>query len=432
MTAHNLSRNTAWVLKIKKRSINEWMVLCISLWPFLMNMLLMIPGIPGIIKYIADGILLIFALLTFLGKKVAIRRSIFPFVLIVGLFFVYTLLTYLVQYQSAFYYLWGFRNNFRGYLAFFIYLELSKEQDVHSWYRILDILFWINLVVSLIQFFFLGVRQDYLGGVFGIEGGTNGYTQIFMCIVIAKSMLCYQEKKESGKSCLTKCVASLLVAAMAELKFYFVLFVLLLIMTGLLTRFSWRKILVYIGSGIAIIICVSLLEGWFGFKGFLSIKEIWRLASKPNYASARDLNRLSAISTLSKTIVTHPLERLFGLGLGNCDTSSFAIFNTPFYRQYSYLHYTWFTAPMIFLETGYIGLMIYLLFFVITFKLAQKRMDKDNLLLCKMAMIMSVLGIIFSFYNSTLRIEAAYMIYYVLAAPFIKRLNKERKYILTS
>ncbi len=412
-----------YVLRIRKRNLQEWMVLAIALWPFLMHILLSVPGMPGIIRYAADGMLLVFALLTFTGRQLRIRKSIYPLVLTVLLFAVYTMLVYLVQFQSPFYYLWGVRNNFRGYIAFFIFMELTSEREAKNWFQLLDILFWINFVLSVIQFFALGVRQDYLGGIFGTSGGTNGYTQIFMCIVLAKSLLSYQTKQENIKLCMLKCVAALLIAAMAELKAFFVFFAVLLIMVSFMTRFTWRKLVIYVVTGVALIVSVKLLEKWFGFEGFYSLEYLWRLATKENYATAQDLNRLSAICTLSKTIVTHPLERLFGLGLGNCDTSSFSIFNTPFYSKYSYLHYIWFSAPMMFLETGFLGLIIYLVFFVMCYLLARKQKNErtGNRLFCQMSMIMSVLCVMFAFYNSTLRIEAAYMIYFVLALPFIKR-----------
>lgn len=421
--AANLQKK--YVLRIRKRNLQEWMVVAIALWPFLMHILLSVPGMPGIVRYAADGMLLVFALLTFAGRQLRVRKSIYPLVLIVALFAVYTMLIYLVQFQSPFYYLWGVRNNFRGYIAFFIFAELTSEREAKNWFQLLDALFWINFVLSVIQFFALSVRQDYLGGIFGTSGGTNGYTQIFMCIVLAKSLLRYQAKQESIKLCMLKCAAALLIAAMAELKAFFVFFVVLLVMTNFMTRFTWRKLAIYVGTGIALVVGAKLLEKWFGFEGFYSLEYLWRLATKENYASGQDLNRLSAIGTLSRNIVTHPLERLFGLGLGNCDTSSFSIFNTPFYSKYSYLHYTWFSAPMMFLETGFFGLIIYLGFFATCYLLAKKRKNEKtgNKLFCQMSMIMSVLCVIFAFYNSTLRIEAAYMIYFVLALPFIKREN---------
>ena len=423
MTDNVTTGKSAGLFQIQKRGFQEWMVLIIALWPFLMNILLAIPSVPNTVKYIADGVLVLFALKVFAGKKLRIRRAIFPFVFLIGTFLIYTLLIYVFQFQSPFYYLWGIRNNFRSYIAFFIFVELTSQKEANNWYNLLDKLFWINFVLSLFQFFFMGIRQDYLGGVFGIKGATNGYTQIFMYIVVAKSLLCYQEKKEKAGMCLAKCTAALLIAAMAELKFFFVVMVLLLVMTSLLTHFNWKKVGAYFSIGIAIAISISLLENWFGFEDFFSVENLWRLATQENYSSGQDLNRLSAIGTLSKTIVTKPLERLFGLGLGNCDTSSFAICNTPFFRRYSFLHYIWFSAPMMFLETGYIGLLMYLGFFVLCFFQARKRKEEGtgNKLFCQMAMIMSVLCCIYAFYNSALRIEAAYMIYFVLALPFIKQ-----------
>ena len=85
------------------------------------------------------------------------------------------------------------------------------------------------------------------------------------------------------------------------------------------------------------------------------------------YVSNNDINRLTAIPSLIQRLDLSPMQQFFGLGLGNCDTASFSICNTPFYRHYDYLHYTWFTSAMIFLETGYLGLGLYTSFFVSCF-----------------------------------------------------------------
>jgi len=100
--------------------------------------------------------------------------------------------------------------------------------------------------------------------------------------------------------------------------------------------------------------------------------------------------------------------------------TAFAICNTPFYQRYSYLHYTWFSAAMLFLETGYVGLVLYGMFFVLVFQHAfRRRKVGGNVIYCQLAMMMVVVSGILLFYNSSLRTEAAYMIYFVFAAPFI-------------
>ena len=73
-----------------------------------------------------------------------------------------------------------------------------------------------------------------------------------------------------------------------------------------------------------------------------------------------------------------------------------------------------------FLETGYLGLIAYLSFFVMCFVLARKRMKSglSKELLCQISMITSLICIIMVFYNSALRTEAAYLSFFALSLPF--------------
>lgn len=408
-------------IRIKNRTFVQWLIILVALWSVLMRPVSSLPGVLGYLKYAPDGILFLLLLLSLRQKTLMFRREILANVLIVLGFFVYCLVVYLLRYQSIAYFLWGFRNNFRLYIAFFVFIAYLDVRDVSMWFKVMDVLFWVNAVVSVFQFVVLGIRGDYLGGIFGIQGATNGYTLGFMSIVIGKTLLESFDGSKSFWMGMLKCVASIGVAAMAELKIYFFMFPLLMIAVSILTRFSLRKLIFLILGFLVITFGAMLLVNWFGFQGFLSLKELWLSATKDSYASQGDINRLSAIPALSQEIMKSPIQRIFGLGLGNCDTSAFAVCNTPFYQNYGYLHYTWFTAAMIFLETGYLGLVIYSSFFVVCFLQACKRYKTGvgNLLYNRLAIMMSLLCVVLMVYNASLRTEPGYMIYFVLATPFI-------------
>ena len=84
------------------------------------------------------------------------------------------------------------------------------------------------------------------------------------------------------------------------------------------------------------------------------------------------------------------------------------------------MNYNWFSSAFLFLETGYIGLIAYLSFFVICFICAVRQLKKGaNELFCRISMIISIICIIMVFYNSSLRTETAYMVFFALALPFV-------------
>lgn len=416
-------------ITIRKRSLIHTVVFLVAFWSFLYKPISNLPGPLGYLKYLADGIVLLVLVLPLSNSRFCIRKDISLPLLTAVCFFLYAFVVYLFQYQSVAYFLWGFRNNFRFFIAFFAFAEYLDEADIESWFAILDVLFWINAVLSVFQFLFLRAMGDFLGGIFGTAGSSNGYTLILFSIVITKSILCAFSGTESFTSCLFKCAASLLVAAMAEMKFYYFSFILILLGAAALTRFSGKKLILILSAVAAIMLGAILLSSWFDSADFFNLSSLWENATKANYSSQKDINRLSAIPTLAKNIVTDPMKRLFGMGLGNCDTSSFAICNTPFYITYRYLHYTWFTSAMLFMETGYIGLAIYFFFFIVCFVFAYKRYKNGTgiLLYSQMVMILSTMCVILTFYNSSLRIESGYMMYFVLALPFVRQSSGNNK-----
>lgn len=414
--------NNKMVIRIKKRSQPSMLIWLILLLLFAMALLLQIFHLPGAVRYLCDVVWICMAVMLVLRSRIKGGDFQCAFGWII-LFAAYTLLVYMVSYQSVFYYLWGFRNNFRFYVAFLFFVVFAKAEDIHDLFRLFDQLYWVNLVVTMIQFYLLEVDGDYLGGIFGVEQGCNGYTVVFLSVIVAKSVVFYLEAKEKTWQCLTKCTAALYVAALAELKYFYIMFIVIVVLASLFTKFTWRKFFLIAGGAIGIVAGVSLLSSLFsgGLKWF-SLEWFWKNAiSSKGYTSNYDLNRLNAIAVINERWLTDGWQRLFGLGLGNCDTSSYAIVNTPFFEKYGDMHYSWLSYAFMYLECGWIGLLFYYGFFALVYRRAQKMehgCDASVKTYCRIARIMAIVCVMISIYNSSLRTEAGYLVYFVLAAPF--------------
>ncbi len=408
-------------INIRKRTIPEWAALYILVFPFCLSFLMDFLHISSFIKYTLDIAWVAIFLCLFIRKKVSVNRKIVPFAGFIVVWLIYVLVTYMFHFQSVFYFLWGLRNNLRFYIAFLGFAAFCSEKAISSCFQLIDSLFWINAAVSFVQFFILGYQQDFLGGIFGVGRGCNANTIILFTVVVTRSILLYLDEKESTAMCFLKSGVSLILSAMAELKFFFVFFVLILAVSMILTKFSWRKLLVLLLMAVLLMFAGSLLTAIFGEHEKLTLARIMELVTSTSYSTAKDLGRFTAIPTLSKTILTNIPDRIFGLGLGNCDTSAFAVCNTPFYEMYQGLHYSWFSSAFLFLETGYIGLILNLSFFIMCFILAYKHLKRKegNPFFNQMAVIMSLCCILLTFYNSSLRMEIGYIAYFVLALPFV-------------
>lgn len=415
-------------ITIKKRTQPEWLSRFVVVMPFLFGLLNTLLGLPWAIRYSIDVAWVMLAVMLLRYQPLKQVKRINGIAIWIILFLCYTLFVYLVQYQSGLYYLWGFRNNFRFYAAFFAFAAFLDATDIDAFFRTVDKLFWLNVFVSLFQFFVTGLNQDLLGGIFGVEAGVNGYTNMFFVIVLTHSLVLCFEKKESQKACISKFLAAFWIAALAELKFFFVEAMLILVLSALLTNFSWRKFWIVAGGIAAVFSFAALLVIIFpNFAGFLSIDWFRETAlSDKGYTSSGDLNRLTAITRSNELWLTHWSQRIFGLGLGNCDTSNFAIVNTPFYEQYGHMHYTWMVHAIMYLETGYIGLIFYFGFFVLVY-LAIRKIERQSEGIaksyCRMSKIVTICCPLIAVYNASLRGESAYMAYFVLAIPFALNRN---------
>ena len=404
------------------------MMLFIFFFPAAQAFLTELLPIPDAIKFLCDVFLVLLLLKLFSQRFTKIDNYSMPFVVIVGLFFFITLVGYLFNYQSVFYYLWGLRNNIRMFVAFFAFAYLADWEDAKGWIKALDVLFVINFAVVILQYF-SGYGQDYIGGIFGTSKGCNGSLLIFLCIVFAKTILSFMRGKEKMSKCIFVSVASLLVSTLSELKMFFILFILILFMASFMTAHSIKKTLFFAFGAVLVVLFGTLLTVLYkDFTDFLSFDSLIKALTDTGYATDEDIGRFTALPVISQRFLPGFFRKLFGLGLGNCDSSSLSMFNTPFFESHQTVHYSYFSYAFLFLETGFVGLALYASFFVASFFVSRKlkKLEMADEFACQMSIILSVISLILLVYNSSLRMEIGFMLFFVLALPIISA-NEQRE-----
>lgn len=416
--------NNTLKIRIPKRRQSEWVCMALIALPFTFGFVIDLLHGPSAFKYVTD-LLWVFLLCTMAYNRFRIfspeirkLRSCIVAMLAVSV------IGWILNMYSPLYYLWGLRNQFRFFFFFLSCTVFLRKENAEEILDLFDVLFYVNFVLTLIQFFFFGKRQDYLGGIFGVAVGCNGKTIIFFSIVMSRSILRCLNKQEKASACILKGSMALLVAAMAELKFFFVLFLFIVVMAALMTDFSLRKLVLVCLSAVGVYVGILILTNIFPhWKNWFTIETMLKTAlSSEGYTGRGDLNRLTSIPTILERFLTSFDKKLFGLGLGSCDTSTFAFLNTPFYQKYGYLRYNWFAGAFLVLEMGLVGLAVYYTFFVRVYIHAGKmgKSGRCTMLYSQMARIMAVLCMILTLYNGSLRIEEAYFVYFVLAIPFMR------------
>ena len=404
------------------------MMLFIFFFPAAQAFLTELLPIPDAIKFLCDGFLVLLLLKLFSQRFTKIDNYSMPFVVIVGLFFFITLVGYLFNYQSVFYYLWGLRNNIRMFVAFFAFAYLADWEDAKGWIKALDVLFVINFAVVILQYF-SGYGQDYIGGIFGTSKGCNGSLLILLCIVFAKTILSFMRGEEKMSKCIFVSVASLLVSTLSELKMFFILFILILFMASFMTAHSIKKTLFFAFGAVLVVLFSTLLTVLYkDFTDFLSFDSLIKALTDTGYATDEDIGRFTALPVISQRFLPGFFRKLFGLGLGNCDSSSLSMFNTPFFESHQTVHYSYFSYAFLFLETGFVGLALYASFFVASFFVSRKlkKLEMADEFACQMSIILSVISLILLVYNSSLRMEIGFMLFFVLALPIISA-NEQRE-----
>lgn len=387
-------------------------------------------GLPAITKYIMDivWIILLIAIL-FSRRKVAYINLHRNWIL---LFFFYVLVTLMINHQSFSLFMWGMRNNFRFYVFFLACALFLRKKDIHRVLKTMLFFYYVNFLLCLYQYYFLGFTQDRLGGIFGTQAGCNGYTNLFLVIICAYEILSYVYKKTGFIKCFFLVACGCYVAVLSELKIFFVELIIITLLVILFAKFSWRKLILIIGGVCVLILAINILYEIFPqWRNFFTVSSIYNnISNTRGYTGAGDLNRLSAISSINQIFFRNntPLH-FIGYGLGSCEFSSnFEFLVSHFYSVYLRFHYVWLSNAWMYLETGYIGLIFFNGFFIIGFIVGRKTKPEsaEEHIAVNLARITSICCIIIAIYNVSLRMECGYLAYFVLSIPLIIQKERDR------
>ena len=427
----------------KKIDLNKMARILTLFLPFYMmtiNVVCKIFSIPKVIRNVSDIIivfLLVYLLLNL--KKLWNHKYIkLPLIIFIVLI-VHTVIGFFVNWYSPFLYIFGARNIFRFFILFFCSIVCLEKKDVNSIIKILFGLFFVNVLIVFIQYAFFDKFGDSIGGTFTLErtGGNAGLILLSL-LVCSLGFTAYLNKKISLCVLIPVVVGSFMIAIFAEIKVFFVLFPLVLIGAIILNDFNKKTIL------ICLISVVVLLLGIFSLKyidegtyNMLNLKDMFNYVASNDYgySSENDISRFRAFEQINSLFFKKNVKYyLWGMGLGNCDVSSASIFSSPFSEQYGYLHYLWFLHSMLYIETGIIGYILFLLFLVsiivCCFKL--KKSEDENKYVNNSTIIISAICIIMTVYNSSLRLDISYFVYTFLSLPFVGICSKEKKLITSS
>jgi len=389
--------------------------------------------LPFIIRYLSDYLSIILFLQIVLHfnktKYLNIRKplSFIILFLLIGVF------STLYNGNGLIFFIWGLRSYFRFFVFFLACTIFLKKENIDKLLKFLLILLPINFFLSLFQYQFLGLRNDNVGGTFGIEQGCNGEMNTFLTVVITITIVYYIYKKYNSFQLIANISMVVIIASISELKFTIIIIGIITFIIFILSFPNYRAIKLAIISCCIIIvggfILLSLYPSWIDMFGTLS-DAIYHTAIV--YAREGSLGRLTAGPYLLQNILTEPYQKLIGIGLGNAD--KFLTFTSTFFNRYEDLEYNFFTYSLMLVEVGLIGLISYCLFFISILYDSlriRKKINQDFSFYCIISFILSLMVFQLIIYNTSMYLDCSFIIFFTLSFPFIiERETIENKIIL--
>ncbi|MFI3227141.1 MAG: 3-phosphoshikimate 1-carboxyvinyltransferase [Clostridia bacterium] len=340
-------------------------------------------------------------------------------------------LSSLFNFMSIGLFIWGLKNNLRFFTFFYSCIIFLKPQDIKIVDDAIKLIFWISVPLCTVEKFCVTyppwtIVGDMIGGIFWNFSGSNLPLNVFLIVYLTKVSCDYFAKKTSTIYFSLVAVSSLYMASLAELKVFFVEFAIIIFLTAIWSKVSWKTILIFICMGLFANVFITLfihMNGtWSAYADIFTIEGFLEYASRDSgYNGTGDLNRLTGIATVSADIFNGNIfKNLFGIGLGNAEYTNF--FTSNFFSNNIGLNYQWFHDIWLFIETGMVGLISFTMIFITAYKDAKsKYIDKIT---TNYIRVNIVLMIVLFIYNISLRSETGgFLLYLILAIPYIYRRN---------
>lgn len=326
----------------------------------------------------------------------------------------------------------SFRSFYRLFSATLLGYLVYKLDDVDRLLTHVEILLLINALINTYQYFVEGLSQDIIGGTFGNTQGVNEIQNVLGCVTLIWEILCYLNGKHKLSRLLLVAALGIYIAALAEITVYFFELVVIVVFAFLLKTKRGqmpinKKLIILVGSILFLTFGVTLYFQVFPERKFLmSFDNIMTYLGSDVQNGNTGVYRVSRIHPFRQMIdrffSSNTLKSIFGLGLGNCDTSS------SFYSVWGpVLHYNWLSSSMIFLENGYLGVIYFffvlmLIYIYSSYSKTDKIKDIGFIIQLNFTKILSVLCLILFFYNSSLTdIYNAYFIGLFFGVSFVVR-----------
>lgn len=410
-----------------KKNIGKKLTYIVFIYYILSYILVYTFNMPRILLYICDVLNITNFLLALLKNKNKNKSELKIVYLWMILFIALGLFSAIISYESLTLILWGIKNNIRFFTFFYSVIIFFNIADIEKIKKFLTIIFFISIPLCSIERFIFHyptgtIIGDMIGGIFWNYSGCNTPLNVIILLVMIDISNKYFSGKISNLYFILVCCSAFYMAALAELKIFLIEFVIIIFMSTIFNRASFKnliKILVVafiFSSFISYFVIINQTSDDYAknytLEGFLEYA-----TRDSGYNGQDDLNRLTGIITVSNKVFKDDfIYKLIGIGIGNAEYTSF--FSSTFFKQYGQLNYQFFHDIWLYIEVGAIGVVLFLLIFLNVYKTSNKVLKGTEY--NNYVKISIILMLILFMYNTSLRTETSgFILYTVLAIPYI-------------
>lgn len=380
------------------------------------DMFISVLHFPDSIHFLGDAVCVYLFILGFM-KSQGYRRN--PYMLLLRMtgiiLFLIAIVSYLINSYSMSVWIIGILQFFRGFAFFFACTEFLDLKEIKRLYRIFLYGAVFNLFIGFIEYKKYGAKWDNNGGLFGMIVGCNGKMNIFLIIVTTIVIAFYMNRKMRLMPAIIILGCCLISSTVSELKIYYIELAICVILTMLFSKMSRKTVILTIIVFAGIVAGIKVLGVLYPrFQNFYTMDYIMSYSTGDYGNSEGSINRLTGVTTMLTDYLKLPVQKVFGIGLGNAHVG------TAFYTQYKFLAYYFFYSAYLVTEMGISGLASFLIFFVLV-TVQSLKMQKGNSQESVYYVVSAVVAL-FSFisviYDAALITTSAYLLYLVLAVPF--------------
>ena len=316
-------------------------------------------------------------------------------------------------------YFWNIRFYIRALLTFYVIWQTMSLNDCWKYRKIMYHAFLPNLILCILEYS-TGRGGDTLGGLFG---GGNMEMILYIMPIVFFATADYNNNILSKFKLGCILATALLLSFLGEIKLLYIIIPLFWYIGNILfQKFKLQQIIILI---VGIVVFIPIMQYFLSFfyntnyvESVFEIENVKAYTEENSFIIGQEngMNRGSSIKMTKELILQDNIHLLSGYGIGASSTSQ--IFYSPIGSKHFNTYFFLFTPSYIMVETGWIGLILYIGIYVLLFCTFLRYHNKYNDPVLKYWASLGVLGTLTTFiliwYNVT-PVLLFLMFYYLFA-----------------